>query len=60
MLDERGTGYLDLQMCAKIDCCIVGLLVRRSCPEIEVVAVRFALETTKRILGQVYGETATT
>ncbi len=60
MLDNGDAWWFDVNPLAKIGGCIVELLVSRSGPEIQVVALRLTFETTVRVLRQVYGERATT
>ncbi len=59
-LGNGDTWRFDVNPLAKIDGCIIELLLRRGCPEIQVVALSLALKTTERVLGEVHGERATT
>ncbi len=45
---------------AEINDCIIESLIRRSGPEVEVIALRLALEATECILGEVGREGTTT
>ena len=56
VLDHVDTWRFDVNLLAKIDGCIVEVLIRRSGPEIQVVALGLALEATKRVLGEVRRE----
>jgi hypothetical protein len=53
------TWRFDLNPLAKIEGRIVELLVRRSGPEIQVVALGLALKATERVLGKVRREGTT-
>jgi len=56
VLDHGDTWRFDVNSLAKIDRCIVELLIRRSGPEIQVVALGLALKTTEGVLGKVRRE----
>lgn len=56
VLDHRDAWRFGVNFLAKIDRCIVELLIGRSSPEIQVVALGLALKATKRVLGQVRRE----
>ena len=53
VLDHGDTWCFEVNPLAKIEGCIVELLIRRSGPEIQVVALGLALETMERVLGKV-------
>ena len=56
VLEHGDTWRFDVNSLAKIDRCIVELLIRRSGPEIQVVALDLALEATECVLGKVRRE----
>ena len=53
MLDHGDTWRFDVKPLAKIEGRIIEFLIRRSGPEIQVVALGLALEATERVLGKV-------
>ena len=55
-MDQGDMWRFDVNSLAKIDGRIVELLIRRSGPEIQVVALGLALKTTERVLGEVRRE----
>ena len=59
VLDQGDTWRFNVNFLAKIDGCIIELLLRRSGPEIQVVALGLALEATKRVGGEVRRERTT-
>ena len=56
MLDHGDTWRFDVKPQAKIEGRIIEYLIRRSGPEIQVVALGLALKATERVLGKVRRE----